>query len=354
MLNKLFENKPLIISGPCSAESREQLYETAKQLRPHIHVLRAGIWKPRTKPNSFEGFGSEALVWLKEVKTELNIPAAIEVANTKQVEEALKAEIDILWIGARSSVSPFVVQEIADSLKGINIPVLVKNPINPELDLWIGAIERLQNVGISQIAAIHRGFSSLKKAPFRNEPLWDIPLSLREKMPNIPLICDPSHICGNRIFLQHIAQRALDLNYDGIMIESHITPDKALSDAAQQITPLEFVALLNMLSYSSKTTKTFIDDEKIHHLRQKINSIDEMLIETISQRMKVVNEIGLIKQTFHADAWQNDRYNEVLVTRIKQGKLKNLDTEFILQIYLLLHQEAVKQQELLVKKDETK
>jgi chorismate mutase len=355
LLEDLIKSKPLIISGPCSAESEEQLYQTAKELMSYqINVLRAGIWKPRTKPNSFEGHGEKALPWLKMVKQEFSIPVAVEVANSKQVEEALKYGVDILWIGARTTVSPFTVQEIADALKGVDVPVFVKNPVNPDLELWIGGIERLMHSGVKQIGAIHRGFSTHRKLPYRNEPLWELALSLREKFPKIPLICDPSHICGNRMFLHHIAQRAIDLNYDGLMIESHINPDKALSDAAQQVTPLELGALLNMLSYSTRTTKISVEDEKISQLRQKINSLDEFIIESLAERMKIAESIGEIKKEIHMDVWQNERWNEVLISRMRQGKLKGLDPDFISHLYQLVHQESVRKQEILIESKKKK
>ena len=292
--------RPIIIAGPCSAETEEQVLNTAIKLSDRgVKIFRAGIWKPRTRPNNFEGVGSIGLEWLKKVKETTGMEVTTEVANTKHVYEAIKAGIDILWIGARTSANPFAVQEIADSLKGMNIPVMIKNPVNPDLELWIGAIERLQKAGITNLAAIHRGFSGFTNSPYRNEPMWQLPIDLRRQMKDIPIFCDPSHIAGRKDLLQNISQKAMDLNYDGLMIESHIDPDHALSDAKQQITPENLTNLVqNLIIRHRKLSDSEYPqyEETLEELRTKIDEYDNLIFDIIHKRMQVAVDIGKVKR----------------------------------------------------------
>jgi chorismate mutase len=338
-------DRPLIISGPCSAESEEQVIETARQLHKNgIKIFRAGIWKPRTRPNSFEGVGSRGLLWLKRVKEEFGMFTSIEVANVKHVYEALKAGIDILWIGARTSVNPFSVQELADSLKGVDIPVMVKNPVNPDAELWIGALERINNAGIKRIAAIHRGFSTYNKSQYRNNPHWEIPIELKRRIPELPIITDPSHICGSKKLLFEVSQRSMDLNFDGLMIETHINPEKALSDAAQQITPEELKNLLAKLVLR----KSNIDDDllliTLEELRQEIDEYDEKLMDILDGRMAVSRKIGEYKKKNNITILQASRWDEILKNMIKLAHKKGLSEEFIMQIFRAIHQESINHQ----------
>jgi len=338
-------DRPLIISGPCSAESEEQVIETARQLHKNgIKIFRAGIWKPRTRPNSFEGVGSRGLLWLKRVKEEFGMFTSIEVANVKHVYEALKAGIDILWIGARTSVNPFSVQELADSLKGVDIPVMVKNPVNPDAELWIGALERINNAGIKRIAAIHRGFSTYNKSQYRNNPHWEIPIELKRRIPELPIITDPSHICGSKKLLFEVSQRSMDLNFDGLMIETHINPEKALSDAAQQITPEELKNLLAKLVLR----KSNIDDDllliTLEELRQEIDEYDEKLLNILDGRMAVSRKIGEYKKKNNITILQASRWDEILKNMIKLAHKKGLSEEFIMQIFRAIHQESINHQ----------
>jgi chorismate mutase len=338
-------DRPLIISGPCSAESEEQVIETARQLHKNgIKIFRAGIWKPRTRPNSFEGVGSRGLLWLKRVKEEFGMFTSIDVANVKHVYEALKAGIDILWIGARTSVNPFSVQELADSLKGVDIPVMVKNPVNPDAELWIGALERINNAGIKRIAAIHRGFSTYNKSQYRNNPHWEIPIELKRRIPELPIITDPSHICGSKKLLFEVSQRSMDLNFDGLMIETHINPEKALSDAAQQITPEELKNLLAKLVLR----KSNIDDDllliTLEELRQEIDEYDEKLMDILDGRMAVSRKIGEYKKKNNITILQASRWDEILKNMIKLAHKKGLSEEFIMQIFRAIHQESINHQ----------
>src|SRR5688572_10200719 len=285
--------RPLIISGPCGVESEKQIHEIADALgKLKVHLLRGGIWKPRTRPGSFQGIGNEGLKWLKDAGLKNNLPVMVEVATPKHVEEALVEKIDMLWIGARTTVNPFLVQEIAEALKGIDIPVMVKNPINPELELWIGAIERIEKTGITRIAAIHRGFSTFEKSKYRNVPNWQIPIELKRRYPSLTLICDPSHICGTRNLIPSVAQTALDLNYDGLMIESHAHPEKALSDSQQQLTPAAMKELLSGLIVRSATVEDVIFKNMLEELRDKIDQLDNEILNKISKRMEVARKIG--------------------------------------------------------------
>ncbi len=340
------ERVPWVIAGPCSAESAEQVMATARGLAacPFVKVFRAGIWKPRTRPNSFEGIGEAGLEWLQQVKAETGLPTATEVANAEHVEMCLKHGVDILWVGARTTVSPFAVQEIADSLKGVDIPVFVKNPINTDLGLWLGAIERLYNVGLHKIAAIHRGFSSYVKMEFRNDPKWQIPIELKRLLPDLPLICDPSHIAGKRQFIEPLSQMALDLGIQGLMIESHIDPDKALSDAEQQVTPAELDRLLARL----RTRDAAITDrdvkQQIANLRAEISRIDIKIIQDLAERMKWVQEIGRLKQEHSIPVLQINRWDSLLEDHIAKAEKVGLDGDFIKALFEIIHTQAVKRQ----------
>lgn len=337
--------RPLIIAGPCSAESEKQVIDTAKNLAKHnIQIYRAGIWKPRTRPNTFEGHGSKALPWLKKVKEETGMYTATEVANVKHVLEALKFGIDILWIGARTTANPFAVQEIADALKGMDIPVLVKNPINPDAELWIGALERLNEAGIKQLAAIHRGFSSYEKSIYRNEPQWQIPIELKRRIPDLPIITDPSHICGSWERLFEISQKAMDLDFDGLIIESHINPDEALSDAQQQITPDELKALLGKIVLRNPDIANG-QKNTLEELRVIIDKYDDELVNLFEKRMKVADKIGHYKKENNITILQTRRWDEILTKRIQQGGLKGLSSDFITKIFRAIHQESINHQE---------
>lgn len=343
-----------IISGPCSAESFEQLFQTCSELKNKgITVFRAGVWKPRTRPNSFEGYGEKALPWIAEVKKELQIPFMIEVANPSHIEKALKYDIDFFWIGARTTVNPFNVQEIANALRGIDIPILIKNPVNPDLALWIGAIERIYQVGIRKMAVIHRGFSSFKKTKYRNEPLWQIPIELKTLIPNMPLICDPSHMGGRRDLLQEISQRALNLNYEGLMIESHITPDKALSDAKQQVTPQRLAEILLELNYRQSDNDTTWE-HTLEDLRAKIDIIDQELIDVIAERMRLIDKIGLYKKDHNMTIFQLERWEEVFATRPAWAEKIDLHSNFIGELYKLIHWESIRRQSNIMKDNNSK
>lgn len=334
-----------VISGPCSAESEEQVMRTAMALQKcDVNVFRAGIWKPRTRPGAFEGVGVKGLEWLKKVKSVTQLPVTVEVATSDHIEACLKYEIDILWIGARTTVNPFLVQNIADALKGVDIPVMVKNPINPEMELWLGAIERFNQAGITKMAAIHRGFSSYKNNGYRNKPNWTIPIELQRKCPELPMICDPSHICGNRELIQSVAQQAMDLLFDGLMIEAHIDPDSALSDAFQQLTPAHLQDILDKIVYKKvySDEKQFVTD--VECLRTKIDDIDEQLIELLANRMDIASEIGHYKGKYDVAVFQPDRWQKIVQSRIRCGSAYNLSEEFMLKCYQCIHEEAIQRQ----------
>lgn len=336
---------PLIIAGPCSVETPDQLDQTVGALvKNGINIIRAGVWKPRTRPNSFEGVGLIALPWIKEVKKKYNVRFAIEVASSSHVEEALKHGIDILWIGARSTVNPFTVQDIADSIKGTDIPVFIKNPINPDIALWIGAIERIYQAGITRIGAIHRGFSSFNDTKYRNTPTWQIPIELKSLYPHLPILCDPSHICGNRHLIPHIAQKALDLSFDGLIIESHIDPDKAWSDAAQQLSPEHLGRLLQQL----KTRKVILDDPELlsqmEIIREQIDEADREILESLSRRMSLVEKVGEYKKLNNVAILQMERWNEVFKTRPEWAKALNLNEDFAKELFKLIHTASIKKQ----------
>lgn len=338
--------RPLVIAGPCSAETEEQVIETARGLALRgIKIFRAGIWKPRTKPGGFEGIGVEGLPWLKRVQKEFGMYTAVEVATAKHVRDCLANDVDILWIGARTSANPFAVQEIADALEGIDIPVLIKNPVNPDLDLWIGAIERIYNVGIRRIGAIHRGFSTYDKKIYRNLPQWHIPIELHRQLPNLPIICDPSHIGGKRELIAPLCQQAMDLNFDGLIVESHCNPDKAWSDAAQQVTPDILDLILNKLVIRDMTQST----ESLTALRLQIDELDTSLLELLARRMRVSKEIGICKKEHNMPILQVKRYDEILQNRIAQAVQMGMDAEFMKTVLVAIHEESVRYQQEIMK-----
>jgi len=339
-----YDKKPIIISGPCSAETEEQVMETAHDLSHRgVKIYRAGIWKPRTRPNSFEGVGSKGLAWLKTVRQETGMLTSTEVANVKHVYESLKAGIDIIWIGARTSANPFAMQEIAEALKGVDIPVFVKNPINPDVELWIGAIERLYQVGIKKIGAIHRGFSSHQHSIFRNIPQWQIPIELKRRIPSVPMICDPSHIGGKRDLLQSISQKAMDLDFDGLMIESHRDPNEAWSDAQQQITPERLTELLDKLIMRQANPQGASLDT-LEDLRYKIDKCDKEIMELFERRMLESNAIGRYKKENNMTILQADRWDEVLQKSIRNGEKHHLSAQFISTVFKAIHQESINKQ----------
>lgn len=339
--------RPIVIAGPCSAETEEQVMDTAKQLAAKGQkIFRAGIWKPRTKPGGFEGIGVEGLAWLKEVKKETGMYVSTEVATAKHVYECLKAGIDILWVGARTTANPFAVQEIADALKGVDIPVLVKNPVNPDLELWIGALERINNAGLKRLGAIHRGFSSYDKKIYRNLPQWHIPIELRRRLPELPIFCDPSHIGGKRELVAPLCQQAMDLNFDGLIVESHCNPDCAWSDASQQVTPDVLDYILNLLVIRTETQST----ESLSLLRKQIDECDDNIIQELAKRMRVAREIGTYKKEHNITVLQTGRYNEILEKRGMQGEQCGMDAEFMKKIFEAIHEESVRQQMEIINK----
>lgn len=343
------DTRPFLIAGPCSAETEEQVMATAHGLADSgIDLFRAGVWKPRTKPGGFEGKGVEALPWLRRVKQETGLKTTIEVATANQVYEALKHGVDVLWIGARTTVNPFSVQEIADALKGVDVPVLIKNPVNPDLELWIGAIERISNAGVTQIGAIHRGFSSYTKTKFRNAPYWEIPIELRRRMPDLPIICDNSHICGNREDLHEVAQQAFDLNYDGLMTEVHPTPDEAWSDAKQQIIPFVYKEMIKNLIVRRETSSNPEFVEHIEQLRHKIDEIDLELLNLLGRRMRIAEDIGKYKHRNNIAILQTARWNEILEKGYEQGRKRGLNDEFVEHFLTAIHKESIMHQQVVM------
>ena len=342
------ENKrPLVIAGPCSAETEDQVLETAKELAAQgIKIFRAGIWKPRTKPGGFEGVGSIGPPWLKRVKEETGMYVSTEVANQYHVFEALKYGVDILWIGARTAANPFSMQEIADALKGVDIPILIKNPVNPDLELWIGAVERIYNAGIRKIGVIHRGFSAYDKRIYRNLPQWHIPIELRRRFPNIPIICDPSHIGGKRDLIAPLSQQAMDLGFDGLIIESHCNPDCAWSDASQQVTPDVLAYILDMLIIRETSQST----ENLNELRRQIDELDNQLLDLLAKRMRISREIGLYKKEHDMPILQATRYDEILNKRVEQACNMDMDGEFMKTILAAIHEESIRQQMVIINK----
>ncbi len=339
----LTNDAPLIIAGPCSVESEDQIIATAQALAqiPEVKMLRGGIWKPRTRPDAFEGRGEQGLVWLREAKRETSLPIATEVATPEHVELALKYEVDVLWIGARTVVNPFSVQQLADALRGTDIPVFIKNPVSPDLNLWLGAFERFQKAGLTQLAAIHRGFAYYKESPYRNFPMWEIPIELTQRL-NVPLITDVSHICGNRELLQVTAQKALDLATDGLMIECHINPDEALTDGKQQITPNELKTLLSNLTFRSKQSGNVERD--LAGLRSEIDDIDSELLQLLARRMEVSAQIGGYKKRNNVTVVQMDRWKKILADHVAMGADLGLSKEMITEIFEAVHQASIERQ----------
>ena len=342
-------NHPLVIAGPCSAETEDQVLKIAHELKnSDVSIFRAGIWKPRTRPGMFEGVGAIGLKWLQKVKEETGLLIATEVANSNHVKLALDHDVDILWIGARSTVSPFIVQEIADALDGTDKIVLVKNPVNPDLALWLGGIERLYSANIKKLGVIHRGFSTYEKTTYRNNPEWQLPIELQNRFPDLPLICDPSHIAGRRDILQDISQTALDLNFDGLMIETHTNPDKAWSDAAQQITPKVLIKMMEDLKMRKITNEELDYKNSLNTLRTQIDVIDHGLLDNLGKRMKVAIEIGNLKKKKNVAVLQTKRWNEILGKMILDGEEKGLSEEFILRIFKAIHQESINHQKRVI------
>ena len=352
LIQKIKEAKrPFLITGPCSAESPQQVMSVSKEIAKNVnaHILRAGIWKPRTRPDSFEGMGDVALPWLIEAGKETGLPVTTEIANRHHAELALKAGVDILWIGARTTVNPFAIQEIADFLKGVDIPVMVKNPVNPDLELWIGAFERLEKAGIKELVAIHRGFSVYKHPKYRNVPTWELPIALRERLPDLPIICDPSHITGRRDLLLEVSQKAMDLNFDGLMIETHPDPDKAWSDSAQQVTPTELKSIIDHLVLRSKDISTSIISE-LEELRTKIGDLDDKLFDILSARMLMSEEVGQLKKVHNITILQQNHWSNIIKSRLSQSDNYKISERFIRQIMDAIHQESIRHQTKIMNK----
>jgi len=339
-------NNPLLISGPCSLETEKQTIETARLLAkdPRVFVFRGGIWKPRTRPGSFEGVGTTGLHWLRLVKRETGLPVATEVANARHTEKALKADIDVLWIGARSTASPFVVQEIADVLKGTNVTVMVKNPVNPDINLWMGAIERVNRSGIKNLVAIHRGFTPFSETKYRNYPNWKTVIELRRLMPNLPIICDPSHIAGKREYLYEISQKAFDMGMEGLMLESHIDPSSALSDSAQQLTPADLGKLLDKLVIRYEKANNPEFETQLDMLRSRIDVIDTELLEILSSRVEIVKQIGRYKKNNNVTALQISRWSQLMEDRVNLGRKLDLNEELVKTFFQIIHEDSVKTQ----------
>ena len=350
-LNDFGLSHPLVIGGPCSAETEEQVLKIAHELKDtDVTVLRAGIWKPRTRPGMFEGVGAIGLKWLQKAKAETGLLTATEVANAVHVKLALEHDVDILWIGARSTVSPFIMQDIADALEGTDKIVLVKNPVNPDLALWLGGVERLYTANIKKLGLIHRGFSSYEKSKYRNNPEWQIAVEAQSKFPDLPMICDPSHIAGKRDLIFDICQTALDLNFDGLMVESHWDPDNAWSDAAQQVTPTVLVQIMKDLKIRKESNEEEAYTTALNTLRAQIDIADQTILDTLGKRMKVAEDIGTLKKSKNVAVLQNKRWNEILGKMILEGQDRNLSEEFILKIFKAIHQESINHQEEVVNK----
>ncbi|GAP69830.1 3-deoxy-D-arabinoheptulosonate-7-phosphate synthase [Bacteroidales bacterium 6E] len=339
-------NNPLLIAGPCSLESEEQALSTARLLaKDHrVFIYRGGVWKPRTRPGSFEGIGSIGLKWLRMVREETGLPVGTEVANAQHTEEALKEGIDVLWIGARSTASPFVVQEIADVVKGSNAVIMVKNPVNPDVQLWMGAIERIYQAGIRNIVAIHRGFTPFSETKYRNYPNWQTVIELRRMMPEVPIICDPSHIAGKREYLYEVSQKAFDMGLEGLMLESHIDPSCALSDKEQQLTPADLAKLLDRLVIRHESADNPMFENQLEVLRNRIDALDTELLEVLSSRMDIVKEIGLYKKEHNVTALQINRWAQLMDARIKMGEKLNLNRTFTQILFQLIHEDSVRMQ----------
>lgn len=346
VLTKWNSKRPLIISGPCSAETEEQVVETAQRLAKtgKVDLLRAGIWKPRTRPGSFEGIGTKGLPWMQQARKITGLPVTVEVATGKQVEDALHFDVDVLWIGARTTVNPFSVQEVADALRGVDVPVLIKNPINPDLELWIGAVERVAKAGIRNIGLIHRGFSAYGNTEYRNAPMWHLAIEMKRRNPGMIMINDPSHICGRRDILQDVAQKAIDLDMDGLIIESHIDPDNAWSDAKQQITPERLAEMLDAITWRKEDSGSEEFHVALEKLRQQINHLDDELMQILGQRMKIAEKIGEYKKNNDITILQTNRWNEILERAFRQGEKLGLSKEFITKYFDAVHMESINHQ----------
>ncbi len=355
MSNFFTQARPFIIAGPCSAETREQVLETAGALaKLNVQLFRAGVWKPRTRPGSFEGNGIEALQWLQEVKEQFRLPVTIEVAETAHIELALKYGVDVLWIGARTTVNPFQVQHLADALKGVRVPVMVKNPVNPDVDLWQGAIERLEKAGVEEVAAIHRGFSGYS-APggFRNQPNWPIPIELKRRRPGLAMICDPSHVTGNRNRIAEVAQKALDMHFDGLMIETHPHPDEAWSDAAQQVTPQMLDEILSGLIIRDEFTSDMSGQVQLEYLRQLMDNLDAEIIDLLAKRLELSEQVADVKKTCNMTAFQPGRWRDMVEAISRRAETRQLPKEFIVELYEKIHHESIRKQlAVLERKDE--
>ncbi len=344
--------KPFLISGPCSVETEDQLIETANALAAEgkTHLLRGGIWKPRTRPDSFEGVGEKGLEWMVNARKESGLPIATEVATAEHVELCLKHDFDVLWIGARTTVNPFSVQEIADALKGTNVPVIVKNPVNPDLQLWIGAIERIHRAGITKIIAMHRGFSHFGDSIYRNKPMWEIPIALKTQFPDLSIFCDPSHICGRRDLLAQVAQKALDLRMDGLMLESHRDPDNAWSDARQQVTPEKLSEIIDSLFVRNPESDNEKYTNELHAIRSRIDKVDEEIIQLISKRMRITEELAHYKKEHNVTILQVERWKEIMEGRTMLGESLGLTKEFLEKYLEQLHKESIRTQERIMNK----
>lgn len=350
-LDDLNLSHPLVLAGPCSAETEAQVLQIAHELKDSdVSIFRAGIWKPRTRPGGFEGVGAIGLKWLQKAKAETGLLMAVEVANAAHVKLALEHDIDVLWIGARTTVNPFAVQEIADALQNTDKIVLVKNPVNPDLSLWIGGVERLYGAGIKNLGVIHRGFSVYEKTKYRNNPEWQVAIDLQNRFPLLPLICDPSHITGRRDMIQEVSQQALDLNYDGLMIETHIDPENAWSDAAQQVTPDTLKKIFEELKVKNKSSENVSYQTEIAQLRTKIDASDSKLLEVMGQRMQISEAIGTLKKENKIAVLQNQRWMEILDRMKQEGSAKGLSEEFILNLFKAIHQESIIHQEKVINK----
>lgn len=342
----LLQKRPLIISGPCSAETEEQVMQTALRLAAtgKVDILRAGIWKPRTRPGSFEGIGTKGLPWLQQARKASGLPVAVEVATGKQVEDALHFDVDVLWIGARTTVNPFSVQDVADALRGVDVPVLIKNPINPDLELWIGAMERVAKAGIRNIGLIHRGFSSYGNTEYRNAPMWHLAIEMKRRYPELLMINDPSHICGRRDILMDVAQTAIDLDFDGLIIESHIDPDNAWSDAKQQVTPERLGEMISSIRWRNEDVASAEYHAALEKLRQQINNLDDELMQILSQRMKVAESIGNYKKENNITILQTNRWNSILERAFAKGEKLGLSKEFVTKYFDAVHMESINHQ----------
>jgi len=346
ILKEKWAKRPLIISGPCSAETETQVIETAQRLAAtgKVDILRAGIWKPRTRPGSFEGIGTKGLPWLQQAKKLTGLPLAVEVATGKQVEDALHFDVDVLWIGARTTVNPFSVQEVADALRGVDVPVLIKNPINPDLELWTGAVERVAKSGIKDIGLIHRGFSSYGNTEYRNAPMWHLVIEMKRRNPEMMFINDPSHICGRRDILLEIAQKAIDLDFDGLMIESHIDPDHAWSDAKQQVTPERLAEMLSSIKWRSEDVPSESFHVALDKLREQINHVDDEIMQLLGQRMKIAEQIGEYKKNNSVTILQTNRWNQILERAFNRGDKLGLSREFVTKYLDAVHMESINRQ----------